>query len=549
MHRAAFLVVLLLAACGGGGSSGGQAPGLITGVTCSDALPATELTGSVANADARTYRMLPFTVQPGTGRIEVSYRWTEKPGPPGTPAASTTLDVGIWDDGGYHNQAAFRGWGGSRQGRIDQNKPPIYIEEDVADRGFTPGPIHPGTWFVDLGIAAVSGQGADYLVRIRQCPASPGTKPPFDPVDPNHVASSQPGWYFSDFHMHAFHSNPSAPDWPEFVRMARDAKLDFLMVTEYVTGRHWETLGAVQRANPDLVIWPGREIITYFGHVMAHGETFGYYDYRHGFDDGNGFAVNIGDIQKATKTAGALFEINHPTIFPPPAFSSFCRGCYFELDGAVDWSQVDMVEIVNGPVRATAEDVGQSFPGQIENPFLATALKFWDDHLKLGYKVTGVSGSDSKGVEPDDAERMRRGYGSSATGVYATSLSRAAITEAIKAGHVYVRALGVARSPALEFTADGPNNQHGMFGDTLAAAMTDTVTLHTTVTGGASQVLTYIRNGDPFLEVPINADPFTNDLAVTRVPNEGPLGTYWRIETRDTETRTAIGNPIFLKGP
>ena len=34
------------------------------------------------------------------------------------------------------------------------------------------------------------------------------------------------------------------------------------MVTEYVTGRHWDTLGAVQRANPDLVIWPGREVIT-----------------------------------------------------------------------------------------------------------------------------------------------------------------------------------------------------------------------------------------------------------------------------------------------
>ena len=30
---------------------------------------------------------------------------------------------------------------------------------------------------------------------------------------------------------------------------------------------------------------------------------------------------------------------------------------------------------------------------------------------------------------------------------------------------------------------------------------------------------------------------------------EGPLGTFWGIETRDSQTRTTIGNPIFLKSP
>jgi hypothetical protein len=543
----AISTAFLIAACGHS-----EPPALPLGCAspAASASHTEELTGSVANADAKKYRMLPFTVLPGSNRIEVGYRWTDKPGPPGTPAAATTLDIGVWDERGYQVQSAFRGWGGSRQGRLDQDAAPIFIEAGSADRGFSPGAINAGTWYVDLGVAAVSAQGADYLVRVTQCNVAGSATPPSDPVDRFHVASAQPGWYFSDFHMHAFHSNPHAPDWPDFVQMARNARLDFLMVTEYVTGRHWETLGAVQRANPDLIIWPGREVITYFGHVMSHGETIGYYDYRHGFDDGSGFAVDIGDIQAATKAAGALFEINHPTIFPPPAFTSFCRGCYFELSDQVDWTQVDLVEVVNGPVRATAEDVGQSFPGQIENPFLTTALQFWDDHLKQGHKLTGVSGSDSKGVEPDDAERLRRGYGSSATGVFATSLTRAALTEAIKAGHVYIKALGVDGSPTVEFSADGPSGQHGIYGDMITAGTTETVALHTVVTDGANQTLTYVRNGSVVLEVPITSDSFTHDLPVTRdLAGEGPLGTYYRIETRNSQTRTTIGNPIFLKGP
>jgi hypothetical protein len=533
-HAFFWVAALLLAAC-----ANSQAP---AGDDCASA-PVTEITGSAASSDSKTYRALPFTVNAGTGRIEVSYGWTDHAGPPGTPAAATTFDLGLWDEHGYRDQAGFRGWSGSRQGRLDQDHGPVYIEATRAERGYTPGPIHPGTWYVDLGIASVNTQGADWVVQVRQCPLAAGAAPDDDPVDALHVASAQPGWYHSDFHMHAFHSNPSAPDWDEFVSMARAAKLDFLMVTEYVTGQHWRTLGAVQRANPDLVIWPGREIITYSGHVMSHGETFGYYEYRHGFED-----VNIGEIQRQVKAAGALFEINHPTSFPPPAFTSFCRGCYFELGDQVDWDQVDLIEVLNGPMRATGDDVGlPGVPGQIENPFVTTALQLWDQQLAAGHRITAVSGSDSKGVEPDDAERIRRGYGSSATAVWADNLSRPALKSAIQAGHAYIRALGVERSPALEFTADF-NGQHAMFGDTLTGVgSTDAVTLHIQVTGGNGQTLRVLRNGVLLTTVPVTSDSFSMDQPALRTPDEGPLGTYYRLETQDAMTRTTIGNPIFLR--
>lgn len=543
MRAIPLLPCLLLLACGGPTADGTRATPTPSpeAAACAPGKPAIEFTGSVTSADARSYRMLPFEVAEHTGRVEIAYRWTEHAGPPGTPVTGTTLDLGLWDQHGYRSADGFRGWGGSRQGRIDQDKPPIWVQADSADRGFMPGAVRGGTWYAELGIAAVSPQGADYRVRV-ECKAAASRPAVSDPVDANHVASLETRWYHSDFHMHGFHSQPNGPSWSRFVEQARAGKLDFLMVTEYVTGRHWETLGAVQRANPDLLVWPGREIITYFGHVNTHGETFGLYEYRHGFED-----VDLAFIQDQARARGALFQVNHPTMFPPPLFSNFCRGCYFELGDVVDWDRVDTIEVLTGPVLATGSDIGAPVPGQIENPFLQTALDLWDELLMQGHKITAVSGSDSKGVEPDEAERLRRGYGSSATAVYAEGLSRAALAAAIRAGRAYVRTRGVERSPALEFSASA-NGQSGMFGDTLSVGPAEPVMLRVTVTGGGGQVLSYLRNGQPFVSVPITADPFVHELPVTRTPDEGPLGTFWRIETRDLQTRTAIGNPIFLKG-
>lgn len=74
------------------------------------------------------------------------------------------------------------------------------------------------------------------------------------------------------------------------------------------------------------------------------------------------------------------------------------------------------------------------------------------------------------------------------------------------------------------------------------------MTLRVAITGGLGQVLRYLRNGETFLELPITADPFESELPAMRAATgEGPLGTIWRIETLDSESRTAIGNPIFLQ--
>ncbi len=515
---------------------------------CAPGNPAMEITGSVSSAEAKTYRLQPFTVAAGTERVEVSYQWTDKAGnPPGNPLTATTLDLGLWDEDGTFTAAGFRGWGGSRQGRIDRMQSPSFVQEDLADRGYQAGKVNPGVWTAELGIAAVAPNGADYRLKI-ECKLASSRNGPLadDPVDKTHVASFAPGWYHGDFHMHGFHSQPNGPDTADFIAQARAAQLDFLMVTDYVTGAHWRTLGAMQRANPDLLVWPGREIITYFGHANTHGETPSVLDYRHGLE-----SVSLGEIQRLAKADGALFQVNHPTLFPPPAFSNLCRGCFFELDEAIDYAEVDTMEVLTGPILATGNDIGVPLPGgSIEQPFVATAIQKWEGLLLDGFKITAVSGSDSKGVDAP-VERARKGYGSSATAVFADQLSRAALTQAIQAGHAYVRTRGVAGSPEVLFEAEGPDGQRGIYGDTLKLAETDSATLTTTVIGGVGNVISYIQNGVPVLTVPVPTDPFVSSfpLATRNPANEGPLGTLWRIELRDESTRTIIGNPVFLKAP
>ncbi|MGH7820224.1 MAG: CehA/McbA family metallohydrolase, partial [Candidatus Binatia bacterium] len=425
---------------------------------------------------------------------------------------------------------------------------PIFVQQDEASKSYTPGPIEAGIWHVELGIAAVGPVGATWEVEIT-CRDDVAIAPPPapDPVDPLHVARDEPGWYHGDFHMHGFHSNPGAADPLDpddgFVAQALAAGLDFLMITEYVVGRHWDELGHVQEAKPDLLIWPGREVITYFGHVNVHGETPEVLEYRHGFED-----VHIKkDIQVPVNTLHpeALFQVNHPTIFPGPVFQNFCRGCEFTLRDEIDWDLVDTIEVVTGPTVARSTDIGlPALPGQIQNPFIQTAIDLWEDLLMEGHKITAVSGSDSKGVDAP-AERPRVGYGSSATAVYAEKLSRAALTAAIRAGHAYVRTRGVAASPELGFEVTTKDGQSGTFGD---AVMADAAKLRVGVTGGAGQVLRYVANGLPVFHVPILSDDFTHELPATRLFPEGPLGTFWRIETLDQDALTAIGNPVFLRG-
>lgn len=536
MLRRLLLLLTALAAVAGllataPGSAAAPAP------ACAPGGAPVVLTGSVGPQDAKTYRTLPFEVAPGTTRVEVGYEWADVLPNPGVPVVGgvleTVLDLGLWDEGGVGTPAGFRGWSGSRQGRTGAGQDPVWVQADSAERGYRPDPVQPGTWHVDLGIAYVAPTGATYEVTVR-CLAAP-MGPPFQsrPVDADHVARGEPGWYLGDLHLHAYHSHPRGLAGPEMVAAARAAGLDFVPVTEYVTDQHHRELGPVQEANPDLVIWPGREVITYYGHVIVLGETPHVVDWRHGAP-----GVSLRGIEDATVADGALFGVAHPTIFPTPLLASFCRGCELSVGETLDWDEVTTLEVVTGP--SLVDDTQLGGPGlgvQVQNPFTLTAIDLWHQQLRKGHKITAVSGSDDK---------LGPGYGTSVTAVYAEQLSRRALAEALRAGHAYVRARGAEASPEVEVRVTTPDGQEGIVGDTVHA---DVATLSVHVTGAAGQTLVVTRDGLPAGLLPIATGDERLTVAATRDPGSGPLGTFWRVDTVDAQGFTTIGNPVFLADP
>lgn len=552
----AALAALLVAALGALAPLPGRAdtgPG-----ACAVGGPAVTFAGTAAPEDARTYRMLGVDVGEGTTGLRLSYGWAASA--PSTPATGTTFDLGLWQGGADPEHATFRGWSGSREGLASTG--PIEVSRAASTtRGYVPGDITPGRWWVELGIAAVAPGGASWHVEVRCLGGDPG--PPFvpQPITAPPTVRRGPAWYHGDFHFHGRHSNHCASGWiapetpsgcpvyPSIHEQARAAGLDFAAVTDYVTTAHWGELGAAQTATADFLWWPSREVITYYGHATVFGETPSGVDHRHGLG-----GVTIGDIQLGAVDDDALFGVAHPTIFPGPVFRSFCRGCEWELSDQIDWAKVATVEVLTGPVLSDLSDAGG--PGTAsqgltaEQPFVATAIDFWEDLLRRGYKVAPVSGSDSKGVEATAADRNRKGYGSSATAVYADNLSVAALGRAVLAGRTYVRTRGVDESPLLALTVTPVGGgAPGTFGSVLHA---DAAIMTVQVSGGDGQVLRVTRNGTPVLALPIVGSDATLSVPIFRAPGEedpeSPLGTFWRVDTLDARSLTTIGNAVFLDG-
>ena len=485
------------------------------------------LAGELPESSAETYTLLPVDVAEGTTRVEVGYEW-EDAEPDGD--TRSVLDLGIWDADGTEGPDAFRGWSGSRQGLTARGHDPVFLTAAEAERGYVPGPIEPGTWHVELGAGFVAPGGVAYEVTVTCTSADEGPPAERDPVDPDVVVGAEANWYAGDFHLHAYHSNPEGPAGQAMVDFARQAGLDFVPVTEYVTPAHWWELGATARANPDVLLWPGREVITYGGHAIILGETPDEIEYRVGFD-----GTTLGDIQQGTFADGALFGLAHPTTFPGPDGAELCRGCEFTLEDQIDLDRVDTYEVVNTGALLDG-DFAPTGPGQggFANPFVATAVDEWEGYLAAGHRITAVSGSDDK---------LGDHYGATATQVFAEELSRPALIDAIDAGHAYVQARGVADSPTLVLTATAPDGTTAMFGDTLVA---DTAQVDLTIRNGDGQFLRVLRNGEEVEVVPITDQVFDHSFTADRSDDEGPLGTFWGIETFDAESLTTIANPFFL---
>ena len=142
-----------------------------------------DVDGQVAASKAGGYLQIPFTVPAGTTGIRVRYSYDQpgdaaNPGGQCNPPSSTnTLDMGVYQPKATPSSPIFesddeRGWSGSAvkdlaispngftSDAVYNSSRKAYVSGKTT-RAYRPGPIQPGEWAVELGLAYIAPNSAD----------------------------------------------------------------------------------------------------------------------------------------------------------------------------------------------------------------------------------------------------------------------------------------------------------------------------------------------------------------------------------------------------
>ena len=544
--------------------------------------PTRVITGEFDASLKGAYVLIPFDVPAGTTAVRVKY-CHDQPETPASQLDDHTLDLGLYEPRADASEpwgpSEFRGWGGSSHPDVTVSPEGFSTDAQYeADpegrvpgkttRAFVPGPIEQGQWAAELGLANIvprSGGDLDGKVAFRveiELANNPAyADEPYRPASYDRSAANpRPGWYAGDLHVHGEHSAlGDAPltevfDYAFGPLSAGKAGLDFVTLSDYVSGSSWGEVGRHQSRHPGKLIIRSAEIITYRGHMNSHANTTRM-DYRHGplyTRAANGSLTRVRASRPASETleriqsADGFAQINHPTIFPAPPFPpGLCRGCEWDYSPAqTGYENVDAIEIATGPAGLTTP--GRPGP----NPFTVTGIRFWEDALADGHKIAAVGSSDSHNAGRTPGGVTQAPIGTATTVVRADRLTAGSIRRGVKAGHTYVKVTG-NDAPDLRFEARVPGSDRApaIMGDTVRA---DRVRLTARVLGGAPggggldepdpYELIVMKDGAPARVAPVTSDDFTLRL-------DGTAPGRYRLQLQRGTVIEAVSSPIYVERP
>lgn len=458
------------------------------------------LSGTLTAGDSGRYRMLSFQVPAGTRRLAVRLD------PAGKPKA---LFVSL----GLYGPLAYRGMGRTE----------FSVSESEATSPYLPGPIEPGEWNILLATAQVpAGTQWDFSIGIDlDTRLDPQTGP---------VVHSGPAWFTGDLHSHTGHSdgvcrsqNGRPVPCPAFklLEAAAARGLDFLAITDHNTTSTFNTMNAVQPYYDRMLLVRGREMTTFGGHANVWG-TAEPIEFRIGYE---GRTVN--DFLDSAHAAGGIVSINHPH-WPADAR---CPGCGWAWKDQTDFARVDGIEAINGYLQE--DSWFRAPPGN--------GVPFWEEQIARGYRLTALGGGDD---HQGGAGLPRSGPGRPANVIYARELSERALLEAIRAGHVYVKAEGPAAPDVrLEATL---GTRTAIMGDNLNPEPGARVHFRITVENGQGAQAVAFYDGHPLHEATWMIDAVTWSKEFDRAIE---VGRHWlRVEVQDNAgTPRTITNPVYLR--
>ena len=460
------------------------------------------------NPSSSRYAYLPFEVPLGCGRIKVGYEYDR---------TRNTVDLGLFDSRAtpsVESMMGFRGWSGGRRAEV-------MISRNEATPGYLPGDIPAGAWRVIFGLYKISPDGADLKVRIT-IETGPSTEAAVNgannpdnnagavQVRTTNFAPSLPSvrgmkWFHGDLHMHTVHSDG---DWTvdELATTASGMNLDFIVVTDHNTMSHHRDIESrMARARNPLLI-RGEEVTTYGGHANAWGLPSGkVLDFRLTPGDVNGIAAIASDAHQQ----GALISINHPF--------ALCGGCNWTYPSKLD--SFDSIEVWNGAWDLTDEH----------------SLRWWDELLRAGRRITAVGSSDS--------HRPSNLLAVPTTHVLAASLTERQLLDGIKSGRVFVTA--TPEMNELEFSAKTlGGSRHYMIGEEVPATRGGKVRLSFRAGGiEAGSSVSLISNAGT-----IRRFQPVSSVIEESIDFQCADTCFYRLEIRSKDNQmTAFTNPIYVK--
>jgi hypothetical protein len=366
--------------------------------------PDLRLEGVVTGADHEKYRRIPFELPRGVERLVVAFEQDGK-------EQRTVIDLGIEDPNG------LRGASGG-------NKAVFTLSASDATPSYLPGPLDAGRWHLMLGIpnaranSTARWQARLWFLRGAEAQIAPAGA----------IKSRGPAWYRGDMHLHSAHSDGSCDSkggararCPLFrtLEAAAARGLDFVMLTEHNTTSHHAPIVEMQPYFDTMLLIPGREITTFYGHFNIFGVTAPI-DYR----VQPGGPVSFNTIADKVHALGGLVAINHPSLPSGEA----CMGCGWTMPDA-DMDRVDLIEAINGSSIAGSD-------GNPDGPYSGVA--FWHRHGAAAGKPP-IGGSDNH----DPGREGGLGtIGHPATVVFAEGLTVAAILAGLRKGRSFVDLTG-----------------------------------------------------------------------------------------------------------